>query len=397
MSILIVDDIADNRLLLQAVLEFAGYDDILEAENADEALRLLGLGAGDKVSWVPDLILMDIMMPGIDGIEATRRIKEEEHLHDVPVLMVTAKAESADLEAAFDAGAMDYVMKPFDEPILLARVRNALRLRHETEARKQREAEMTEVLVQLRRDMCAAGALQASMLPPQQGRLANIDYAHFYQPCSEVGGDHLNVYRLNDEQMAIFLLDVSGHGVPSSLLSVTLNRHLADITPGESVVVDADGRARKPSAVVARLNQQYQMDDEQAIYFTMFYGVFHIQERRLDYVQAGHPAMVVSRTQAGVKAYGDGDMPVGMLDFAHYTDHRLCFESGDRFYLYSDGLVEAEYEGEQYGESRLCAAIMSCRSLPLAETVNYLEDENKRWLAGQHAADDVTILALEVS
>ncbi len=147
MSILLVDDTPDNLLLLQAILKSAGHAAVLTAESAREAFRRLGMDGADGTSGKSpevDLILMDFMMPEMDGREACRRIKSVERLRDVPIIMVTANADPEDLQAAFAAGAMDYITKPLRKVELLARVTSALNLKREMDARKSRERELAE-------------------------------------------------------------------------------------------------------------------------------------------------------------------------------------------------------------------------------------------------------------
>ncbi len=148
MNILIVDDSEDHLLVLKSILKENGYRNILLAESADHAFKFLGL-KGKKKKKDVDLILMDVMMPGINGIEACAMIKKEESLKDTPVIMITATREESHLQSAFQAGAIDYITKPINIPELLARVRSALRLKMETDSRKERERELTEMAEQL--------------------------------------------------------------------------------------------------------------------------------------------------------------------------------------------------------------------------------------------------------
>ncbi|HEY1013797.1 MAG TPA: response regulator [Herpetosiphonaceae bacterium] len=144
MKICLVDDAAAQRLVLASVLKASGYADLLALPSAAEAFAALGLDQPGQDPGV-DLILMDISMPGIDGIEACARIKAAEHLSDIPIIMVSASTESEDLERAFAAGAMDYITKPINKVELLARVRSALKLKHEMDRRKAHERELLEL------------------------------------------------------------------------------------------------------------------------------------------------------------------------------------------------------------------------------------------------------------
>ncbi|MCE9535152.1 MAG: response regulator [Nitrospirae bacterium] len=142
MSILIVDDFEEQRDMLAATLQAAGYRSLLFAASAAEALQRLGIGADGRSSDRVDVVLMDLLMPDMDWLEACRRIRSEERLEHLPVIVVTAQTDGSDLTAAYTAGATDYIRKPVIPAELVARVSMAMTLKEEYDNREEREREL---------------------------------------------------------------------------------------------------------------------------------------------------------------------------------------------------------------------------------------------------------------
>jgi phosphoserine phosphatase RsbU/P len=253
----------------------------------------------------------------------------------------------------------------------------------------------------LRRDLDAAATVQRSMLPAVLPEVPGFRFAWEFRPCQELAGDFLNVLSLDDRHVGLYVLDVSGHGVASALLSVALS-HIMSPVPDRSVlyqpVPGIPGRrgVAPPSEVAARLNGQFRIGPLSAQYFTMIYAVLNAGTRELRYVIAGHPGPVHVRPGEDPRILDFGGMPVGLLPGATYEERALELEPGDRLYLATDGLTEAENaEGREFGAARLLEAIGRSRGRGLDESLGAVMARVERWCAPARPADDIAMLALE--
>ena len=200
MAILIVDDIPVNLMLLEEMLQQEGYSDIYCVRSGLEALEMLAsteeAEAGEKRV---DLILMDVMMPGMDGIEACQKIKAQDGLRDIPVIMVTVRDDDEALAQAFAIGATDYIIKPVKELELLARVRSALKLKRETDRRKAREQELVELTHQLD----AMNRRLMHMVP--RDSLTEVGNRRYFD---EILGREWNRARREAVPLSLFMVDI---------------------------------------------------------------------------------------------------------------------------------------------------------------------------------------------
>lgn len=300
-------------------------------------LERLGIGSGSedgrpRMSDI-DLILLDMMMPEMDGIEACRVVQQYEHLKDIPIIMVTAVGDSKKLAEALDAGAVDYVTKPINKVELMARIRLALRLKREKDWHKERDQRIQEEL------RLAALVQNAVLSLPLQEE--NFEVHAIYQPSSELAGD---LYLMVSPWRWPIWRNPPGHyGTRYIVLSFCM--FLA------SVLKDTVTTYVEPEKVIQELNRRFnQLYIEKKLiqyYFTTIYLVIDTRIKRIDYVNAGHPPALFFEGAAKTPVLLESNChPVGLFERIDIQPQSLTYEDEGHLVLYTDGLLEL-VEGEQ--------------------------------------------------
>jgi sigma-B regulation protein RsbU (phosphoserine phosphatase) len=385
--LLVVDDNEMNRDMLSRRLAKRGHE-VAVAEDGHQALEMVR-------EHEFDVVLLDIMMPGIDGYDVLERLRQDHAAGDLPVIMATAKDESRDIVQALKLGANDYVTKPFDFPVVLARVNTQLSLKRSRQA-------LAEAHRRMKRDLEAAARIQQAFLPTAIPEVQGVRFAWRYVPCDELAGDTLNIIPLDDHQVAVYVLDVSGHGVPSSLLSVTLSRLMTRGAESDSILWnEANDQSASPVDVAEELARRFPYDMETGQYFTLAYGVLDVPGRELTYVSAGHVPIIRVRPGARPNIYETTGPPVGLIPASimpsEFEQVTISLQPGDRLYFYSDGIPEAtDSDDEQFGEERLADTLDRLVDTPLEDSLPALVDAARAWSGGTAFDDDVTILAVEI-
>jgi len=393
-GILIVDDTPANLQVLAGMLKDRGH----KVRPVPGGKLALLAARRDP----PDLILLDINMPEMNGYEVCEHLKADETLKGVPVIFISALTEELDKVKAFAVGGVDYLTKPFQMEELHARVETHLKIRRLQIELEGTNARLAKANGRMSRDLKAAAKIQAMFLPRESPRVPGTDFAWVYRPCDELAGDGLNVIPLGDGKVGLYILDVSGHGVASALLSVSLSRLLSPPSEPSSILVrdgDAPGGfdLTPPAEVAARLNRLFPFDTATEQFATLVYGILNAETGGFRYVSAGHPGPVHLPSGSDPVILASQGFPIGLADDA-YEERSALLRAGDRLYLYSDGVTEAtDPAGEQFGEARLLKAIRRGRSEPLREAVATLVEEVVRWQGSQTPQDDISILAVEVA
>lgn len=388
-----------QRRILGVLLSKSGYE-VVEASNGAEAWEIL---QHNPIR----LLFTDWMMPQMNGLDLIKHVRATDLGHYVYIILCTGKESKADLVEGLRSGADDFLSKPAHPDELRARLHTGERV-IELEIKLAREKqELAEIYGSLsiahekiRSDLKAAAKLQMSLLP-RPGSHLNLQYDWVFRPTSQVAGDIFNVFPLDSIHIGFYQLDVSGHGIPSAMLSFSLSKALQATPMRDSLVKrfvsESPGyQIVPPNEVVQELNRNFQNDND--MYFTMVYGVFDTSSGLLRLTQAGHPPPILARKNQAPRLLGDGGFPVAAIPDVEFELLEEELRPGDRLLLCSDGVTECHDTGEQqFGTERVMDCLNRGADLPLDGLMHSLEEELLRWRGSDEFDDDVSVLALEMS
>ncbi|NUN64498.1 SpoIIE family protein phosphatase [Pseudanabaena biceps] len=328
-QLLIIDDDPTIRMTLQRFLKSQGYD-VVVAKDGDE-----GLAIAREIH--PSLIICDWMMPIIDGLEVCRQIKSDSQLANIYLILLTARDQEGDLVKGLEMGADDFLSKPPRINELRARVRAGLRLYHATE-----EIQRQKQLIEL--ELIQASHYVRSLLPANiEGK---ISIQSSFLPSTQLGGDSFDYFWLDEDHLALYLLDVSGHGVGSALLSVSVLNIMRSRSLRRSTSSQDTTNFHSPREVLTDLNNTFQMSVHNEMYFTIWYGVYNQKTHQLLYASAGHPpAVLISNEEIPkIKLLKTAGLPIGMMPEIEYRHQSCEIDTSSRLYLFSDGVYEIPQE-----------------------------------------------------
>ncbi len=388
--IFIVDDNKANRKFLAALLKKEGYGPI-EAKDGEEALEM-------AVMKIPDLILLDIEMPKKDGYQVCKELKADPRTARIPIIFLSAKSQTEDKIKGLDSGGVDYVTKPFDRWEVLARVRAHLKIARLTKELLHANNELIDKQRKLDEDLKAAAEIQRSLLPRIVPEASALRIAWRFMPCDRIGGDIFNVVPLDENHWGVYMLDVSGHGVPAAMLAVSVSQMLHaqhDRLLREKVAGTAQPRIARPSRVLETLDREYPVDRFEK-FFTMSYIIIDTLSGRITYSNAGHPPPVLVRRDGELEFLKEGGTIIGVGSELPFQEGSLEIGTGDRLFLYTDGISEYRNgDGELYGQERLRGGILKSKGGTIRVHTDGIIKDLMSFGDAIPPQDDVTLLGIE--
>ena len=379
--ILVVDDNDDNRYTLTLHLDLEGYTNVEAAHDGEEAIARLEAGSFD-------LLLLDVMMPKVDGYQVLTWLKNHERLRDLPVIMISALAEMNSVVRCIELGAVDYLLKPFNPVLLKARLGATLekkRLRDEIDAH----------LARLREELDAARRLQMGMVPqsfPVPSAQLPIDLYASMEPAREVGGDLYDFFVTEDGMLCFLIGDVSGKGMPAALFMARA-KSLIRITT--ELMRSRHGASAKPSEIITRVNRALCQDNGDLMFVTLFFAMLAPATGELSFCNAGHNAPYRLDGNSLAAINGAKGIILGVKPDAFYETGRLSLAAGEMVYLFTDGVTEASNAvDELFGEGRLEAALRGAADRASAKIISSVAEAVKSFVGTALPSDDITMIAV---
>jgi sigma-B regulation protein RsbU (phosphoserine phosphatase) len=371
--VLIVDDAKAN---LDILVEGLKADHKLSlAMNGEMALQIAG-------RTPPDLVLLDIMMPGMDGYEVCRRLREMPETADVPIMFLSSLEEVQNKTRGFEAGANDYLTKPFEMLEVKARVRSLLKAKAYSDAVKE----------QIASELRVAREIQMGMLPHDFSKLEsayNVEFGAVLEPAREVGGDLYGVCAAASDRLVVFLGDVSGKGIPASMFmvrAISLARLLArDIV--------------EPELILARLNDELSEDNPSFMFVTFICAVFDPNTGKTTIANGGHCRPILIREgEAPCWAVKNLGTALGFDAGLEFERTELTLRPGDSLVFYTDGVSEAfNPQDDCYGDDRLIADTTALAGQSAPNLTASLLAKVHAFADSAPQSDDIAILTLKVN
>lgn len=381
-TLLVVDDNDDNRYTLTRRLAREGYENVTAVVNGREAL--------EKLQSSPcDLVLLDVMMPDMNGYEVLERMKANPALRDIPVIMISALTEMDSVVRCIELGAEDYLPKPFNPTLLRARVGASLE-------KKRLRDEVKASLARLEQEMDAARKLQLGMLPrvfPACTKEQPVEVHAFMEPAREVGGDLYDFFYASPHLFCFLVADVSGKGAAAAMF---MARTRSLVRMAVALWQKTGDGEITPGVIAEAVNRELCQNNDDRMFVTLFLGLLDTQTGTLTYTNAGHPVPHILRASGEIEqVHASPDMPLGVRGKTRYRTGIAMLKPGDATFVATDGIIEAmNAEGGLYTLDRLNTDLRAAVNASAVDLVRIVTDNVHAFTGSAPKADDVTALAL---
>ncbi len=362
----------------------------------------------DILEWAerekPVLILVHIVNDH-DAYAICQRLTSCAPTQDIPCILLLDDAQIAHIMKAYKSDTIEYISRPFQPEDVLHRARAYRKIQQLQDELQAQHSDLSETHRKLAEDLQAAAQIQKTLIPDNPPNIDGFRFAWQFLPCEDVGGDLFNICRLDESHLAIYVLDVSGHGVPSAMVTVSVSQ---DITPKTGSLVKRSisqppyYEIVPPSEVLRKLDQEYPLRRFQK-YFTISYLILNIRTGHVQYSKAAHPAPVLLNGDGDVTSLESDGPIIGLGELMSLKGHTIQFQEreftmqpGQRLFLYTDGMTEcASPTRDFYGKTRLYQEIQHTRQVPLHDACEHILETVLDHAENRSPQDDITLLGME--
>lgn len=384
-KLLVINDDTNVRDIICMFLKSKSFD-VFDACDGYQGIE-------QAILHSPDLILLDVMMPEIDGYATCVQLKKNSKTKDIPVIFLSSLSDPKDKIKGLESGGVDFVTRVEDRGELLARVETHLKISSLNREIKQRNAELIDKQIQLDKDLEMAAAIQRSLLPGLKFESPHVNVAWKCLPCEQIGGDIFNIAPINDCYTSFYILDVSGHGVASAMVTVAISQfmHQFVYNPTDSF---AKNIMNLPRMVIENLNKEFPYERFNE-FFTIFYMILNTQTGEVSYCNGGHPPSVLLHENKPLETMNGKNMAIGLTD-GSYSTESIQLSKNDKIILYTDGIIECpNREGEFYSQNRFHEFLEGIKQQSPQNIVDSICKDLTVFAGGSPQLDDISVMVIE--
>jgi sigma-B regulation protein RsbU (phosphoserine phosphatase) len=403
MDILVADDAVEIRHVLSSLLKQLGHK-VVTATNGEDALAIL---ESSEIS----IVISDWMMPQLSGLELCKIVRERNFNRYIYFIMLTALSSQEQIVEGMQAGADDYIIKPFYKADLEVRINAGIRILQLQEQlavqnNHLREAndKLNETLELLQGELEFAAALQKDILPKTATELSGYKFDWLFLPCHYTAGDIFNYYPVDEKHILFYQLDVAGHGAASAMLSFSLSKFISGLFETCHIATDLlknpeagfHDYLRHPGNILHLLNSQFVKQDDAMQYFTICIGIINTENHEIRLCRAGHPYPMIIKKDGTIRILDQKGFPVGMLEQAEFVEETFGLQQGERLFIYSDGLSEILPQSDGPLAVQAVQHLISGENdEPHGQTLERIRFIINNATQGNQLLDDISVLTVE--